>query len=76
MTLYVLYIFSLFTKYPEFQKKHFPKMMNSKFLTIRKLRLHGARVMREIGLMVEYVKAGNDEDLMEKIKQVSIHHIS
>ena len=51
-------------------------MMNSNFLTIRKLRLHGARVMREIGLMVEYVKAGNDEDLMEKIKQVSIHHIS
>ena len=51
-------------------------MMNSKFLTIRKLRLHGARVIREIGVMVEHVKAGNDEDLMDKIKQVSIHHIS
>ena len=51
-------------------------MMNSKFLTIRKLRLHGARVIREIGVMVEHVKAGNDEDLIDKIKQVSTHHIS
>ena len=51
-------------------------MMNSKFLTIRKLWLHGARVIREIGVMVEHVKAGNDEDLIDKIKQVSTHHIS
>ena len=68
--------FSLFSSYPEFQRKHFPHMMNSKGLTIAKLRLHGARVIREISVMVEHVKAGNDEDLMAKIKQVSDRKIT
>ena len=70
-------IFSLFTTYPEFQRKHFPHMMSispkiGKSLTMAKLRMHGKRVIREIGIMVEHVQAGNDEELMAKIKHVSI----
>ena len=43
-----------------------------KSLTMAKLRMHGKRVIREISIMVEHVQAGNDEELMAKIKQVSI----
>ena len=43
-----------------------------KSLTMAKLRMHGKRVIREIGIMVEHVQAGNDEELMAKIKHVSI----
>ena len=69
--------FSLFTSYPEFQRKHFPHMMNSsigKSLTKKKLQIHGKRVIHEISVMVECVQEGNDAELMAKIKQVGIDH--
>ena len=75
LTNIICLIFSLFTSYPEFQRKHFPHMMSSKSgkaLTMAKLRMHGKRVFREISIMVEHVQAGNDEELMAKIKQVII----
>ena len=47
-----------------------------KSLTMAKLRMHGKRVIREIGIMVEHVQAGNDEELTAKIKHVSISLIN
>ena len=41
---------------------------------ISKLRLHGARVVRDVGIMIEHVKTGNDEELMLKIKEVNNKH--
>ena len=40
-------------------------------LTIAKLRIHGAKVVSEVGLMVEDVKTGDNESLALKIKNVS-----
>ena len=40
-------------------------------LTIAKLRIHGAKVVSEVGLMVEDVKTGDNEALALKIKNVS-----
>ena len=40
-------------------------------LTIAKLRIHGAKVVSEVGLMVEDVKTGDNEALTLKIKNVS-----
>ena len=39
-------------------------------LTIAKLRIHGAKVVSEVGLMVEDVKTGDNEALTLKIKNV------
>ena len=61
---------SLFTNYPEFQRKYFPSMPLSEGMTITKLRIHGARVVRSVGLMVDHVKSGNDEELIRTIKEV------
>ena len=38
---------------------------------ISKLRLHGARVIRDVGIMIEHVKAENCDELMLKIKEVN-----
>ena len=50
--------------------------LNTGNSTILKLRIHGARVVREIGIMVEHVKTGNDEELLQKIKDVRNETIS
>ena len=64
-------IHSLFTKYPEFQRKHFPSLaLNEGDSTITKLRIHGAKVMGSIAVMVKHVKTGNDERLLQKIQEV------
>ena len=63
---------SLFTNYPEFQRKYFPSMPLSEGMTIAKLRIHGARVVRSVGVMVDHVKTGNDEELLKTIKEVCI----
>ena len=41
-------------------------------MTITKLRIHGARVVRSVGVMVDHVKTGNDEELLKTIKEVCI----
>ena len=41
-------------------------------MTITKLRIHGARVVRSVGVMVDHVKNGNDEELLKTIKEVCI----
>ena len=64
-------ILSLFTKYPEFQQKHFPSLaLNEGDSTITKLRIHGAKVMRSIAVMVKHVKTGNEERLLQKVQEV------
>ena len=44
----------------------------SEGMTIAKLRIHGARVVRSVGVMVDHVKSGNDEELLKTIKEVCI----
>ena len=44
----------------------------SEGMTITKLRIHGARVVRSVGVMVDHVKSGNDEELLRTIKEVCI----
>ena len=44
----------------------------SEGMTITKLRIHGARVVRSVGVMVDHVKTGNDEELLKTIKEVCI----
>ena len=61
---------SMFTKYPDVQKKYFPSMPLSDKSTTSKLRIHGSRVVREIGKMIGYVQAGDDAALGAKIKEV------
>ena len=60
-------VFRLFAGHPEVRSRYFPKM-DVKDLKI--LSAHGAKIMKDVDTLVNYVNDGNDEKLVKKIHMV------
>jgi len=67
--IYLVSICSLFSQNPEIQAKFFPHFSIN---DLAKLRSHGTGVLRDLELMVGFVKEGDDASLVEKINKVKI----
>ena len=57
----------MFVGHPEVRSRYFPKM-DVKDLKI--LSAHGAKIMKDVDTLVNYVNDGNDEKLVKKIHMV------
>ena len=67
--IYFINADSLFSTNPEIQEKNFPQMgVND----LQRLREHGTGVLRDVEMMVTYVKAEDDQRLIDKIHKVNL----
>ena len=62
-------VFRLFVGHPEVRSRYFPKM-DVKDLKV--LSAHGAKIMKDVDTLVNYVNDCNDEKLVQKIHMVKM----